>query len=109
MVEERFYWPNLKHDVAVVVAQCLTCQIAKGTKKNIGLYMPLPISDGSWKDLSIDLVLDLPKTLRGNDSVFIVVDSFLAHFIPCSKTLDAGHVTKLFFKEIVRLHVSAQN
>lgn len=33
MMEERFYWPSLKHDVAIVVAQCQICQMAKGTKK----------------------------------------------------------------------------
>ncbi|XP_074351995.1 uncharacterized protein LOC141691154 [Apium graveolens] len=47
MVEEKFYWPGLEHDVAVVVAQCRTCQMmAKGTRKNTGLYMHLHIPNG---------------------------------------------------------------
>ena len=29
LVEDRFYWPSLKRDVARIVAQCRTCQIAK--------------------------------------------------------------------------------
>ena len=105
-LESRYFWPHLRRDTRRLVGQCSTCIIGKMTKQNTGQYLPLPVPDSPWQEVSIDFVLGLPRTRRHMDTILVVVDRFskMAHFIACSKSTDAAHTARLFFNEVVRLH-----
>jgi hypothetical protein len=102
----HFFSPKISCDVVHYVSRCMTCNKAKSRLNPHGLYMPLPISSVPWKDIFMDFILGLPRTKRGRDSIFVVVDHFskMAHSIPCHKRDNASHVADLFFTEIVHLH-----
>ncbi|GKE03446.1 putative reverse transcriptase domain-containing protein [Tanacetum coccineum] len=106
LVHASYSWPTMRKEVDRYVKRCRICQVSNGTSTNAGLYMYLPVLMQPWVDISMDFVLGLPRTQRGNDSIFVIVDQFskMVHFIPCKKTTYAVNVAQLFFRDVYHLH-----
>lgn len=85
---------------------CPDCQQLKprNTLKP-GLLQSLPIPERIWTDLTMDFIVSLPA-VRGYDSIYVVVDrlSKYAHFIPCSSSVTAEGVARLFINNIWKHH-----
>ncbi|GJX18060.1 putative nucleotidyltransferase, ribonuclease H [Tanacetum coccineum] len=106
LVQASYFWPTMRKEVDRYVKRYRVCQVSKGTSTNSGLYMPLTIPLQPRVNITMDFVLWLPRTQRGNDSTFVVVDrlSKMVHFIPCKKTIDEVNVAQLFFRDVYHLH-----
>jgi hypothetical protein len=70
------------------------------TTKKHGLYILLPTPDRPWESISMDYMLGLPSTKRGNDFFFVVVDRFskMVIVVFCKKRITTKVTTKLFFE-----------
>ncbi|KAL5559712.1 hypothetical protein UlMin_035923 [Ulmus minor] len=71
-----------------------------------GLLQPLMIPEWKWEHISMDFVMGLPKTLKGYNSIWVIVDRLTksAHFLPVKNTYKMEQYAKLYVQEIVRLH-----
>jgi hypothetical protein len=65
MLADHFYRPKMRRDVERFVQRCITCHKAKSKLNPHGLYTPLPVPSAPWEEISMDFVLDLPRTKRG--------------------------------------------
>jgi hypothetical protein len=100
ILQKHFYWPKRQQEVNKYMRSCTAYAIAKLTTKKQGLYTPLPTSDGAWESISMDYMLGLISTKRGNDCFFVVVDCFskMAILVACKKSIIEEATAKLFFE-----------
>jgi hypothetical protein len=106
-LKTRYWWRGMKKEIAQYVARCDTCQRTKAEhQKPAGLLQPLPIPEWKWEEIGMDFVTGLPRSQRGNDSIWVIIDRLtkVAHFIPVKTTFGGAALARLYLKEIVRLH-----
>ena len=102
----------MKREVAEYVSQCLTCQKVKMEhQRPAGPLQSLAILQWKWEYITIDFVTGLPRTPKGNDAIWVVVDRLTksAHFLPYGTGLTLDGLAKLYVDEIVRLHGTPKN
>ena len=97
----------MKKDVAEFVAKCLICQQVKvKNQRPSGLMQKIEIPQWKWEHITMDFVTGLPRSFRGNDSIWVIVDRFskTAHFSAIKKKQSVESLTHLYIESIVRLH-----
>ncbi|PNX68241.1 retrotransposon-related protein, partial [Trifolium pratense] len=90
---EFYWWEWMKRDVADFVSKCLVCQQLKVEhQKPAGLLQPIEIPEWKWEDIVMDFVSGLPRTQKGYDSVWVIIDRLtkFAHFLPVKTTYTAS-------------------
>ena len=70
--------------------------------KHSRLLQPLIVPNRKRESISMDFIVDLPRTQKGFDSIYVVVDGLtkVARFIPTTTSVTSSRVVVLFLKEI---------
>ena len=106
-LRQRLWWTRMKRKIAQYVSECDICKRVKASHlRSAGLLQPLTIPSGKWEDISIDFIVGLPKTAKGYDSIWVVVDRLTksAHFIPVKTGYKSHQYAELYIARIVSLH-----
>jgi RNase H-like domain found in reverse transcriptase/Reverse transcriptase (RNA-dependent DNA polymerase)/Integrase zinc binding domain/Chromo (CHRromatin Organisation MOdifier) domain/Retroviral aspartyl protease len=106
-VTRRFIWPKLHEHVREYVSTCVSCQLNKpSTQLPIGLLQPLPIPEGPWWTVTMDLITALPRTKAGHDAIVVFVDKLTkwAIYVATVTEVTAPRLADIFFQHVVRQH-----
>jgi hypothetical protein len=100
VLQKHFYWSKLHQDVNKYIRSCTAYNISKLATKKPSMYTPLPTPERPWESISMDYMLGLPSTKKGNDYVFVVVDQFSKMVIltACKNNITVEATANLFFK-----------
>ncbi|KZV41790.1 hypothetical protein F511_24314 [Dorcoceras hygrometricum] len=96
-LQQLYWWPGMKRDVAKFVAECLTCKLVKAEhQRPAGLLKPLPIPEWKWESIAMDFVTGLPRTVQGYNSIWVIIDRLTksAHFLPVKTTYEVSKVCR---------------
>jgi len=106
-LKQKYWWYDLKRDVAEYVAACDTCLHVKAKHQRLaGLLQPMKILEWKWKEVGMNFIVGLPRTQRGYDSIWVIVDRLtkVAHFITVKTTYSGDRLAVLYMERIVCLH-----
>lgn len=106
-LRQNFWWPKMKREIAEWVERCLVCQQVKAEHQRPGgLLQSLPVPEWKWEHITMDFVVGLPRTQRGNNMIWVIVDRLTksAHFLAVAETSKLEKLARLYIQEIVRLH-----
>ncbi|WVZ76313.1 hypothetical protein U9M48_024297 [Paspalum notatum var. saurae] len=70
------------------------------------MLQPLAVLAWKWEDIHMDFIVGLPRTQKGYDSIWVIMDRFTksAHFIPVKTIYHAKTYAELYIARIVSLH-----
>ncbi|EOY32207.1 Uncharacterized protein TCM_039810 [Theobroma cacao] len=81
-------------------------QVKAEHQRPAGTLQSLPVPEWKWEHVTMDFVLGLPRTQRGKDAIWVIVDRLTksTHFLAVHSTYSIEKLAQLYINEIVRLH-----
>nr|GEV47894.1 putative reverse transcriptase domain-containing protein [Tanacetum cinerariifolium] len=65
-LQDMYWWPAIKRDIATYVSKCLTCLKVKAEhQRPSGLLQQPEIPEWKWDNITMDFITKLPRSKRG--------------------------------------------
>jgi hypothetical protein len=106
-LKQHYWWTKMKIEIARYVARSDTCRRVKAIHvKTAGPLQSLPIPTWKWEDISMDFIVGLPRTAKGFDSIWVIIDRLtkIAHFLPVKVKYLVIAYAELYIARILNLH-----
>ncbi len=103
LLQQNYWWPNLKKDVEEYVKGCAACQANKiNTHHQKPRLFPITTDPEAqpFEVITMDFITKLPPS-KGYDSILTITDhdcTKAALFIPCNETITSEGVAKLYLQ-----------
>jgi hypothetical protein len=98
---------RMKREIARYVSEFDMCRRVKADHlRPAGDLQPLSNPEWKWENTYIDFIVGLPRTSRGYNSIWVIVDRLTksAHFISISTTYRIRQYVELYLSHIVHYH-----
>jgi hypothetical protein len=98
---------KMKIEIARYVASCDTCRRVKAVHmKTARPLQSLPIRTWKCEDISMDFIVGLPKTAKGFDSIWVIIDRLtkVAHFLSVKTKYPVVAYAEHYIARILSLH-----
>eukprot|EP00731_Ephydatia_muelleri_P021055 Em0013g782a len=108
-VQQRFFWPTLRKDVADYCRRCEACQKTSRVKPRHAPLIPLPIMDEPFQKIAMDIVGPLPRSRSGNRYVLVICDYATRYpeAVPM-RAVDAESVAEELVKMFARVGIPGE-
>ncbi|GKD17223.1 putative reverse transcriptase domain-containing protein [Tanacetum coccineum] len=64
-LQDIYWWPEIKKDIALYLSKCLTCSKVKAEhQKPSGLLQQPEIPKWNWENITMDFIMKLPRTKK---------------------------------------------
>ncbi|XP_023758993.1 uncharacterized protein LOC111907457 [Lactuca sativa] len=97
----------MKPKVVKYISNSLTCDQVKAEHQfSYGKVQSLQTQAGKWEDITMEFVMGLPRTSKGNNVIWAIVDRLTKSslFLDIKESTPLKKLAKIYVDEVVRLH-----
>jgi hypothetical protein len=105
LTTRSFFWPNMQCDIREYIRTCDKCQRNKPSNQvPAGPLQPLPVPAYPWEQISMDLIVELPKTPQGNSAIVVFIDRLTKQVLlaPLTDDTTAPTIARVYFDTVFR-------